>query len=151
MDQEKIRLVHESWGLIEPRGPELARSFYARLFALDPVLEDLFALAEMDSQGEKFMTMLAEVIRMVQDPESFEAVLAASGRRHVEYGVVSRHYHVVGEALLWALDDALPEGFDGATREAWAEAYTRMAFIMQSGARGEGATGPAGAQVTPGS
>jgi hemoglobin-like flavoprotein len=135
MDDTKVRLVQESWALIEPLGPELARTFYARLFALDPALEDLFALAEMDSQGEKFVAMLAEVIRMVQDPGSFEAVLVASGRRHVEYGVVSRHYQVVGEALLWSMDDALPEGFDEATRAAWAEAYTRMAFIMQRGAR----------------
>lgn len=75
--------------------------------------------------------MLAEVVRLAQDPERFEEILAASGRRHAAYGVTARHYRTVGEALLWALDQTFPQGLDDETREAWAEAYTRMAFVMQ--------------------
>lgn len=134
MDERQVALVSESWALVESRGPELARRFYDRLFHLDPCIEDLFVLAEMDSQGEKFMAMLGEVLRMVQDPDRFEAALVQSGRRHGGYGVVSRHYRTVGEALLWAMESVLPDGFDTDTRRAWAEAYTRMSFLMQKGA-----------------
>lgn len=134
MDERQVALVSESWALVESRGPELARRFYDRLFHLDPGIEDLFVLAEMDAQGEKFMAMLGEVLRMVQDPERFEAALVQSGRRHQEYGVVGRHYRTVGEALLWAMESVLPDGFDTDTRRAWAEAYTRMSFLMQKGA-----------------
>jgi hypothetical protein len=40
----------------------------------------------MDSQGSKFMAMLGEVVRMVQDPERFEPALVESGRRHTQKG-----------------------------------------------------------------
>jgi len=133
MDERQVALVRKSWALVESRGPEIAARFYDRLFHLDPGIEDLFVLAEMDAQGEKFMAMLGEVLRMVQDPERFEAALVHSGRRHRGYGVVSRHYRIVGEALLWALESVLPDGFDTDTRRAWAEAYTRMSFLMQKG------------------
>ena len=131
METRQTALIQESWGLIEERGPELADAFYARLFQLDPRIKDLFAAAEMESQQVKFVVMLGEVVRLVQDPERFESLLADSGRRHAGYGVVARHYRAVGEALLWALDHAIPGGLDGDTREAWAEAYTRMSFLMQ--------------------
>jgi hemoglobin-like flavoprotein len=132
-DRHQASLIQATWSLVEPRGPELAQRFYARLFELDPHLQDLFALAEMDSQGRKFMIMMAEVLRMVQDPAGFEALLVASGRRHRAYGVVDRHYLLVGEALLWALDATLNDGLDDDARQAWAQTYTRMAFLMQKG------------------
>ena len=130
MDEKHVALIRGSWREIEARGGDLAAAFYGRLFELDPRIRDLFAAAEMESQSAKFVTMLAEVVRLVQDPERFEAVLTASGRRHAGYGVVARHYRTVGEALLWALDHTV-HGLDPEVREAWAEAYTRMAFIMQ--------------------
>ena len=131
MDNRRAALIKESWGLIEERGPELADAFYDRLFQLDPRIKDLFAAAEMESQQVKFVVMLGEVVRLVQDPERFESLLADSGRRHAGYGVVAHHYRAVGEALLWALDHAIPGGLEGETRDAWAEAYTRMSFLMQ--------------------
>lgn len=134
MDERKVGLIERSWALVEPKGAEIARRFYDRLFHLDPAIEDLFVLAEMDSQGSKFMAMLGEVLRMVRDPERFEATLLESGRRHTGYGVIARHYRIVGEALLWAMETVLPDGFEPDTRRAWAEAYTRMAFLMQKGA-----------------
>lgn len=135
MDDQHATLIRESWKTIQPRGEALAEAFYARLFELDPAIRDLFAAAAMDSQGAKFVAMLAEVVRLVHDPDRFEEVLADSGERHAGYGVVARHYRTVGEALLWALDHALPDGLHPDAREAWAEAYTRMAFIMQEASR----------------
>lgn len=131
MEPRQTELITASWNRIEAGGTELAEAFYGRLFQLDPRVEDLFAAAEMESQHGKFVAMLGEVVRLVRDPERFAALLADSGRRHAGYGVVARHYRVVGEALLWAMDHALDGGLDPDTRQAWAEAYTRMAFLMQ--------------------
>lgn len=134
MDRTHHALILESWGEIQGLGVAMAEAFYRRLFEVDPHIRDLFAAADMESQPVKFMEMLSEIVRLIQDPEGFEKVLEASGARHARYGVVPHHYRTVGEALLWAMDDALPGGMDDATREAWAEAYTRMAFLMQRGA-----------------
>lgn len=134
MDSMQVERIRKSWREVEANGVELARSFYARLFELDPTIRDLFAIVELDSQGEKFMAMMGEIVRLVEDPDRFEAILEESGRRHAGYGVSPRDYMTVGEAFLWAVDHAIPGGFDPETRSAWAEAYTRMAHLMKRGA-----------------
>lgn len=131
MDPGKTRLIENSWALLQGSPGDVAGTFYKRLFQLNPRIKDLFSVVVMEDQQEKFSAMLGELVRLMGDPEGFESLLRESGRRHREYGVLARDYATVGEALLWALDRALPEGLDGATREAWAEAYTRMSFLMQ--------------------
>jgi len=138
MDDRQAGLIRESWERLEANGEHLATAFYDRLFQLDPRIRDLFAATEMESQPAKFLAMLGEVVRLIDDPRAFDTALAGSGRRHAGYGVVPRHYRTVGEALLWSLDHALPGGLDDETREAWAEAYTRMAFAMQVNPRASG-------------
>lgn len=127
-------MLKDSWDRVEANGPDLAETFYNRLFELDPRLRDLFAVTEMGSQNEKFILMIREVVRHAGDPGRLARILAESGRRHRGYGVISRDYLSVGEAFLWALDHALPGGMGPEEREAWAEAYTAMASLMQGGA-----------------
>ena len=119
---------------IEPYGEELAERFYTRLFELDPRLEDLFVITEMSSQGAKLAAMLREILGAARDPDRFDAILHASGARHAGYGVVASHYGTVGDALLWALGHTPAGPLEGPERDAWAEAYVRIARGMQAGA-----------------
>ena len=80
LDEKQASLIRVSWSLVERQGDEVARAFYARLFELDPHIEDLFVLAQMDEQGAKFMLMLKELVRTVGNPGSFEVSLVESGR-----------------------------------------------------------------------
>ena len=132
MDHAQTRLLRETWNRLETHGAVLAEAFYHRLFRLDPRLKDLFAITQMDSQHEKFMLMMRELVKNADRPEELAALLRESGRRHRGYGVISRDYLAVGEAFLWALDHALPGGLAPAERAAWAEAYTFMASIMRT-------------------
>lgn len=134
LSQDRADLIRRSWARVSGAHDELARSFYGRLFALDPRIEDLFAVTEMESQHGKFVTMMSEIVRLVTVPDGFAAVLRVSGARHRGYGVVPHHYRTVGEAFLWALERVTPGGLDEPTRAAWAEAYTHMARVMQIGA-----------------
>jgi hemoglobin-like flavoprotein len=145
MEPEGISRIRSSWETVETHGATLAEAFYRRLFELDPRLKDLFAITEMSSQGEKFLAMMGKLVHLMDDPTQMEELLRDSGRRHEGYGVRPRDYLTVGEAFLWALDHALPEGFDPETRAAWAEGYTRMAFLMQRRSRsGPGPVSTAG-------
>ena len=134
MKPEQIARIDESWRRLEPRRTRLAESFYARLFELDPSLKDLFLLVEMESQSAKFLSMLNEVLSAVRHPEAFRATLLSSGARHHGYGVISSHYKVVGEALIWALEQTTPVPLSEDARRDWIEAYTLMAHVMQKGA-----------------
>ncbi len=134
MDDRTIERLAGSWSRVEAHGPALAASFYERLFRMEPHLEDLFVIADMGAQNEKFMLMMAEVVRAAREPERLRSLLEASGRRHHGYGVAPRDYLSVGEAFLWALDHALPGGLEPEERAAWAEAYTWMASVMRGAA-----------------
>ncbi len=44
------------------------------------------------------------------------------------------HYDALGEALLWALEQALGEDFTPAVREAWTVCYDELAGEMKAAA-----------------
>ena len=134
MEAQDIQHLRDSWSLVESNSNELATAFYARLFELDPGLQDLFAATDMDVQAQKFLAMMREIVRIVDAPETLGPVLRDSGRRHRGYGVVSRDYLTVGEAFLAALEQVLGDRFDDPVRDAWAEAYTQVATVMRNGA-----------------
>jgi hemoglobin-like flavoprotein len=134
MEPQDIERLRDSWSLVEERADDLAEAFYARLFELDPALRDLFAATDMEIQAQKFLAMMTEIVRVVDDSGQLVPALRDSGRRHRGYGVVSRDYLTVGEAFLGAMERVLGPEFDDATRDAWAEAYTQVATVMQNGA-----------------
>jgi nitric oxide dioxygenase len=53
----------------------------------------------------------------------------------VAYGAEEAHYAVVGDTLLWTLEQGLGEAFTPAVRQAWAEAYAALSGAMIAAAR----------------
>ena len=112
----------------------MARVFYDRLFELDPATQRLFASTDMEAQGRKFWQMLAEIVRVLDEPDELVGQTAALGRRHLGYGVTDNQYESVGAALLWALEQALGSAFTPDVRDAWSEAYLIIATVMRRSA-----------------
>lgn len=133
MTTDQLELLEISWARVAPHAAAFAEAFYGRLFELDPTLEDLFVLTEMESQRRKLVAMLDQLVKAARDPERFAGLLADSGRRHAGYGVVPGHYRTVGEAMLWALDRTPAGRLPAEERAIWAESYTRMAARMRRG------------------
>lgn len=150
MTPEHERLIRDSWRQFEPMARPLARVFYNHLFELDPGTQPLFASTDMDAQGLKFWQMLAEIVRVLDEPDELVSQVAALGRRHFGYGVTNDQYEVVGAALLWTLEQGLGPAFTQEVREAWAEAYLVLATVMRrSAARtSAGLTRPSGSSTT---
>jgi hemoglobin-like flavoprotein len=141
MTPEQQELVRESWRRFEPTLREAGARFYERLFALDPVLERLFAGVDMAEQEQKLMAMLAQIVQVIDQPDHLVGPVAGLGRRHVHYGVKDRDYESVGAALLWTLEEALGSAFTPDVRAAWSEAYLVVATIMRRAAARELITG----------
>ena len=132
MTPHQRALVRRSWARLRPQAAELTALFYQRVFAVNPNARRLFGNKDMHIQGALFAQMLSMFIRSLDlaDPEIVEAI-KASGRRHVGYGVTYSDYDGVGEALLWAVEQALGPRFGGDVRDAWAEAYQTLAAAMR--------------------
>ena len=123
--------MQESWPQASDAAEELAARFYDRLFEIEPDVHRLFASTDMAAQRQKLGDMLRSIIMVLDEPEQLVPSAAALGRRHVEYGVVDRHYDVVGEALRDALAATLGARFTPELRDAWIEAYALLASVMK--------------------
>ena len=145
-DDEKRR-IRDSWRLVVPIQETAADLFYRRLFQLAPDYRALFP-EEMSAQKRKLVTMLAFVVRSLDWPEEawreevdetddLFLVVLALGRRHSQlYNIPDEAYRVVGEALIWTLDQGLGAAFTPETRNAWLRVYDAVSRTMMLGSAG---------------
>ena len=134
MTPEQNAAVEGSFRRLAPIAEPAAAMFYAKLFALDPSLRQLFARTDLAAQGRKLMSAIGFVVANLRRPEQLLPAVAELGRRHAGYGVQPAHYATVGAALLATLEEGLGSDFTPATRDAWAAAYGLLAQVMQDAA-----------------
>jgi hemoglobin-like flavoprotein len=130
MKASQIALVQATFDKILPIADVAANDFYARLFQLDPSLRRLFH-GDLRLQGRKLMDAISIIVGNLNRPDRIIPGIRALGRRHVAYGVESRHYDTFGQALLWTLEHALGDAFTAEARTAWAATYHLVASTMQ--------------------
>jgi hemoglobin-like flavoprotein len=136
MTPEQIALVQQSLGELRDAGDDVVRAFYDRLFATAPDTRALFP-DDMASLRASFLATLTEMIAMLDDLPAFALQARDLGARHRRYGVRAGHYAVVGDALLETMEGSLA-GFTPAHADAWQQAYTLIAEVMQQGASAAG-------------
>lgn len=124
-----IELVQKSWMDISVDQNTAIRVFYDRLFETHPELEVMFH-DDMEAQRRKFLGVFDFVIKGLSDLDGIRDDIAAAGIRHLEYGAVPAHYPVVGETLLWTLEDMLGMRYTEEVASAWRAVYEEIATIM---------------------
>ena len=133
MNVEYVKLIRKSLIRVHPIADQIAESFYARLFELNPRLQKLFT-GDMRRQGTMLMTSLELAVSSLDDPESILPSVKALGERHVSYGVKVEYYALAKEAYLWALEKHLGDEFTLALKDAWAMAFDALIESMSSAA-----------------
>jgi hemoglobin-like flavoprotein len=134
MNATQVQLVQSSFEQVKPIAPIAAKIFYGHLFEIDPTLKNLFN-GDMVRQGAMLMSMLGKAVSGLSKPETIVPTVKLLGARHVGYGVRDHHYHAVGVALLWTLEQGLGNAFTEDVKQAWSAAYQLLASVMQEGAR----------------
>jgi hemoglobin-like flavoprotein len=133
MNVEHVKLIRKSLIQVHSIADQIAESFYARLFELNPHLQKLFT-GDMRQQGTMLMTSLELAVSSLDDPESILPSVKALGERHVSYGVKVEYYKLAKEAYLWALQNHLGDEFTPALKDAWAAAFHALIETMSSAA-----------------
>lgn len=129
MHPHTIHHVQSSWAQVLPIAPQAAAIFYDELFTLDPSLRTLFK-SDMQAQGTRLMQMIGTAVGQLDRLDALVPVLQGLGRRHTGYGVVPRHYAIVGAALLATLSKGLGPAFTAEVEAAWVEAYGVISTVM---------------------
>ena len=135
-----VRLIRESYAVVEPHADEVAKFFYGTLFSIAPHTRELFA-ANMEVQRSRLLRALVHFIQMVDKPDELLPFLRQLGRDHRKFGVITQHYEAVGTALLAAIKRYAGDAWTDQVERAWAEAYTVMASAMTEAAAAD--DGPA--------
>ena len=130
MTHDQAAAIHTSWALTEPSRGVFAARFYHHLFDLDPSLRALFAAADFPALERKFTAALGELVRLVDEPQRFVAVIVPLGRRHAGYGVRDRDHATASVALRLAFADVLGTSFTGEMDEAWRELHALVSAVM---------------------
>jgi len=137
MTPTQIELVQASFARALKIGPQVAATFYAELFAIDPDLRALFK-GDVIAQGAKLVTMLGQVVDGLAAPETMLPIARELAMRHVTYGVEPEHYGHVGTALVRTLRHEIGAEFTPDVRAAWVAAYQVLSTTMIEAAYGRG-------------
>ncbi len=129
MTPKEKTLVQNSFKLVVPIAYKAAALFYKKLFELDPAYESLFT-GDMEQQGAKLMQTLVFSVTNLDNLETLVPAVEDLAIRHVEYGVKANDYPVVGEALLWMLQEGIGDAFTDDVKDAWTTMYTLLSDIM---------------------
>jgi NAD(P)H-flavin reductase/hemoglobin-like flavoprotein len=124
-----VRLIRDTWAVVEPNAGRVAEFFYATLFSIAPATRELFPI-NMQVQRSRLLRALVHVVQMVDRPDDLIPFLRQLGRDHRKFGVVAGHYEAVGMALLAAVKQFARGAWTDEVERAWAEAYTIMARAM---------------------
>jgi hemoglobin-like flavoprotein len=131
MTPEQIKLVQDSFAKVAPISAQAAELFYGRLFEIAPQVRAVFP-DDMTEQRKKLMATLAIVVHGLNNLDTILPAASALAKRHVSYGAEAAHYPVVGQALLWTLEQGLGPSWTPEVATAWTSAYTTLSEFMIS-------------------
>jgi hemoglobin-like flavoprotein len=133
MTPTQVSLVQESFRKITPQSAEASRLFYDELFRLSPDRRSLFP-TDIADQKQKFMQMLAMLVRNLDQIGQVSEDITDLGYRHRAYDVEEEDYETFGQALLRMLEKLLGPDLTPDAHDAWAAAYDMMTRVMQESA-----------------
>jgi nitric oxide dioxygenase len=123
--------VQDSFAKVAPISGKAAELFYGRLFEIAPQVRAMFP-DDMSEQRKKLMATLAIVVQGLNNLDTILPAASALAKRHVSYGAEAAHYPVVGQALLWTLEQGLGPSWTPEVAAAWTGAFTTLSEFMIS-------------------
>ena len=120
---------------IEDEQHSFAGRFYARLFELNPDIEQLFKSVGMEMQGKMVIQALGIGIKSHENEEDFATIFRSLGRRHGMYGVRSEFYPFVGQALVETCKASFGSEFDDELESGFVQLFQKITTQMSDGAK----------------
>ena len=130
MTTKQIELVKSTWVIVALLDPVVVgQLFYNRLFEIAPQVKPMFR-SPIEGQSKKLVSMIAYIIHKLDKLSEIIGDVRKLAKQHVSYGVEPAHYLVVGNALMWTLEQGLGKHWNDETREAWVKCYTILSNAM---------------------
>ena len=129
MTERQILLVKNSWSYIVTDSEQAGQLFYSRLFEVAPGVKHMFT-SDPKEQSRKLMNMVTLIVTKLQKLDEIINEIKNLAQRHGKYGAKPEHYAVVGECLLWTLEQGLGDKWNSETKDAWVKVYGVLSEAM---------------------
>ncbi len=126
---------------LQPVADDFTKGLFARLFAMDPSLRDLFP-ANMSGHRATFLRVLEHVFTSIPRAEGHDELiefLAQLGRDHRKYGVVEAHYDTMAAALIAQVHEVYRPhgGLDPEDAAVLEQGVALLTGVMRGGAHSD--------------
>lgn len=130
MTEVQITLVKNTWKLFRDIDPVVVGDvFYSKLFLDFPQAKQMFHIATA-VQSRKLIEMINIIVGRLDRLEELTEEIERLAIRHVGYGVKASHYEIVGETLLWTLQQGLGKDWNDEVKSAWTACYVLISETM---------------------
>lgn len=129
LSEQSRPLIRASVPVLREHGPQIARTFYGRMFAAHPELKNIFNMGNQ-AIGAQQQVLAGALLAYAANIDNVEALLPVVRRiahKHAAVGVKPAHYPIVGRHLLAALGEVLGSAATPELLSAWDEAYWLLA------------------------
>jgi len=127
-----IALIKATVPLLQQRGEDITRHFYASMFRDHPETKAFFNEAHQ-AEGTQARALAGAVLAYAAHIDRLDAIAPALPRiiqKHAALGIQPAHYPIVGQCLLRAIREVLGEVASDEIIGAWAEAYGALAQLL---------------------
>ncbi|GAB3131260.1 FAD-binding oxidoreductase [Tsukamurella serpentis] len=126
---------------LRPVSDEFTKDLFARLFAMDPALRDLFP-ASMSGHRSVFFRVLDHVFTTIPEADDHDELiefLAQLGRDHRKYGLTEADYETMGAAIIAQVEATYQPlgGLDQADSAVLQQAVALLTGVMRGGAHSD--------------
>jgi nitric oxide dioxygenase len=120
---------------------EIARRFYAHMFAEHPELQDGVFNRGNQAEGTQSRALAGSVAvfatALLKQPQRLpERLLTRIAHKHASLGIRPDQYEIVHDNLMWAIGDVLGDAVTAEVAAAWDEVYWLMAYALINQERG---------------
>ncbi|KAL4238059.1 hypothetical protein ACF0H5_002770 [Mactra antiquata] len=149
---DDIRLVQESWLLVQSDMDNVGLIIFKRFFDLNKDLKRLFftklrgdsmnidTIETADFNDEKLkmhgrivMEALGAAVECLHDSDQLTVLLIGIGERHMMYGVKAEMVPRLWPAIVTTLEEQLGENFDNKTGKAWERVFHYIGSKVMQG------------------
>ncbi|KAK6481223.1 neuroglobin-1-like [Huso huso] len=146
LTDHQIKLIKESWKLIQEDIAKVGIIMFVRLFETHPECKDVFFLfrdvddlqrlrtsKELRAHGLRVMSFIEKSVARIDQTERLVQLAMELGKSHYRYNAPPKYYGYVGTEFISAVQPILKEKWTPEVEEAWKALFTYVTRIMKQG------------------
>lgn len=144
LTDEQIRIVRETWEIIEPKKKEIGVNVYMRFLTMNPNLKTRFTefkeisvdeINKSNGHPRRLMAAIENSVSSLEDPETFAGYVLELGRRHtrLHFKPSKSHFMDLRKAFINCIKELLSSHWTLEVEESWVLLFDFMAAMMIKG------------------